>query len=152
MKRIKWIAICLALVLLAGCAPAITVTNNTSFPVRAIVSSGKTRNVLSPSPGYSSTAEATEGPYRVTVIPDAEWIEYAKTIRAYLNDRLAHADQLTGPELLEVIRRLKEIATRMQQYEQAGGGASCSGKINEEGGGLVTVSLGANGALVVVCR
>ncbi len=152
MKRIKWIAICLALVLLAGCAPMITVQNDTSFPVRAIVRSGKTTDVLSPSPGYSSTAEVTEGPYRVTVVPDAEWVEYAKTTRAYLNDQLAHADQLTGPQLLEVIRRLKEIATAMQQFEQAGVGASCSGKITEEGGGLVTVTLGANGALVVVCQ
>ena len=154
MKRMKWIAIILAAALLAGCAPTITVTNQTTFPVRAIGTSKGTRNVLSPSPGESSIAEVSEGPYRVTVIPDAEWIEYAKLTRKVLNDQLANADKLTGPQLLDVIARLKDIAQRMAQYEQAAGTSnSCGGNITEENGGaLVVISQDAVGALVVSCR
>ncbi len=154
MKRMKWIAMILAAALLAGCAPTITVTNQTTFPVRAIVTSKGTRNVLSPSPGESSTAEVNEGPYRVTVIPDAEWIEYAKLTRKVLNDQLANADKLTGPQLLDVIARLKDIAQRMAQYEQAAGTSnSCGGKITEEStGALVIISQDAVGTLVVSCK
>lgn len=154
MKRLKWIAVILAAALLVGCAPTITVTNETSFPVRAIVASKGARNVLSPSPGESSFAEVTEGAYRVTVIPDAEWIEYAKLTRQVLNDQLANADKLTGPQLLDVIARLKDIATRMAQYEQAAGtSSSCGGNITEDNGGaLVVISVDAVGALVVSCR
>ncbi|MBM3181081.1 MAG: hypothetical protein FJZ86_12090 [Chloroflexi bacterium] len=154
MKRMKWIALILAAALLVGCAPTVTVSNTTSFPVRAIVRSG-TSSVLSPSPGESSSAEVTEGAYRVTVIPDAEWIEYAKLTRQVLNDQLAHADQLTGPQLLDVIRRLKEIALQMQAFEQAAGaGTSCGGKLGGEGAdsAFVTVTQDASGALVVTCR
>lgn len=154
MKRMKWIAVILAAALLVGCAPTVTVTNTTSFPVRAIVASKGTRNVLSPSPGESSTAEVVEGAYRVTVIPDAEWVEYAKLTRQVLNDQLANADQLTGPQLLDVIARLKDIATRMAQYEKAAGtSSSCGGNLtSENNSGFVTISLDANGALVVICR
>ena len=154
MKRIKWAALYLSVgLLLASCAPMITVSNNTGFPVRAIVSSGGTSNVVSPSPGESSSVEAVEGPYRVTVIPDAEWIEYAKLTRQYLNDQLAHSENLTGPQLLEVIQRLKDIAQRMSQFEQAAGGAaSCAGSISEDGGGSVSVSSGVDGAMVIVCQ
>ncbi len=141
--------------LIAGCAPTVTVANDTTFPVRAIVASGKTRAVLSPSPGERSTAEVGEGPYTVTVIPDAEWIEYAKLTRKVLNDQLANADKLTGPQLLDVIRRLKEIAVQMQQYEQsAGSGGKCSGRVGGEGteAAFVTVSQAADGRLVVACK
>ena len=53
------------------------------------------------------------------MIPDAEWIEYARTTRKFLNDQLANADSLTGPQLLEVIRRLKNIAARIDQFQRA---------------------------------
>jgi hypothetical protein len=137
-------------ILLAGCAPLVTVENGTSFPVRVIVASGGKRVVVSPSPGENSTVDASEGAYQATVIPDAEWIEYAKLTRKVLNDQLAHADKLTGPQLLDVIRRLKEIAVQMQQYEQAAGSsASCGGKITEENSAAyVVVSASSSGTLV----
>jgi hypothetical protein len=154
MLRLKWIVIMLcSAAFLAGCAPSITVRNNTSFPVRVIVSSKGTRATVSPSPGESSTVEAAEGAYRATVIPDAEWIEWAKLTRKYLNDRLANSDQLTGPQLLEVIRRLKDVAQRMQQFEQAAGSsAACGGRLSEDSGGLVTVNADASGKLAISCR
>lgn len=143
----------LALVIV-GCAPTVTVANNTNIPVRAIVASGGVRNMLSPSPRESSTAEVTEGPYRVTVIADSEWIEYAKVLRKVLNDQLANADKLTGPQLLDLIRRLKEVAQQMAVYEQAAGSsASCSGRLtSEEGAGLAQVSQSPDGKLVVACK
>ncbi len=154
MKRIKFVPICFLIAgIIAGCAPAVIVQNEMSFPVRAIVVSGGRRDVLSPSPGESSSAEASEGPYNVTVIPDEEWVAYAKGVRQYLNERLANADGLTGPQLLDVIRRLKEIATKMNEFERAAGSSSrCSGTITSDGGGAVVVSTGASGSLVVTCK
>jgi hypothetical protein len=158
MNRLRLLALLGLIVaagLIAGCGPTVTVGNQTGFPVRAIVASGGTRVVLSPSPGEHSTADVGEGPYTVTVIPDAEWIEYAKLTRKVLNDQLANADKLTGPQLLDVIRRLKEIAAKMQAYERAAGsGSRCSGRVGGEGkeAAFVTVSQDAAGRLVVACK
>ncbi|MBI3915271.1 MAG: hypothetical protein HY327_13925 [Chloroflexi bacterium] len=139
---------------LTGCAPSLIVQNRTSFAVRVIIAGSAGTEVVSPSPGESSVAEMAVGSYRVTVIPDAEWIEYAKLTRKVLNDQLANSDQLTGPQLLEVIRRLKDIAIRMQQFEQAAASqAGCGGRISEDSGdGLVTISTASNGSLVASCR
>ena len=141
-------------ILLAGCAPIVTVENWTSFPVRVIVASGGKRVVVSPSPGENSTVDASEGAYQATVIPDVEWIEYAKLTRKVLNNQLANADKLTGPQLLDVIHRLKEIAVQMQQYEQAAGSsASCGGKLTEENSAAyVVVSASSSGTLVISCK
>jgi hypothetical protein len=154
MKRLLLIVIGTSLAaLVAGCAPMVVVENQTAIPVRAIVVASGQRTVVSPSPGESSWVETSEGIYRVTVIPDAEWIEYAKLTRKYLNDQLANSDKLSGPQLLDVIRRLKDVAVRMQQFEGAADStASCSGRISEDKSAVVMISLAANGKLTVVCR
>lgn len=154
MKQIKLAMVCMAVAgFVVGCAPAIFVQNNTGFPVRAVVTTGGRRGVLSPSPGESSATDASEGPYTVTVIPDAEWIEYAKLTRRFLNEQLANSDNLTGQQLLDVIRRLKSIAEQMQQFERAAGrGSSCGGAVTSDGGGIVTISADASGALAVTCK
>lgn len=153
MKLLRAMAIVLSAAILAGCAPSITVQNNTRIPVRAIVTSRGGNAVLSPSPGESSNAEVGEGRYTVTVIPDAEWIAYAKQVRQYLNDQLANSDRLTGAQLLDVIRRLKDIAEKMQQYEQAAGaGARCSGTVTSETDAVAQIAIGAGGALTVSCQ
>ncbi len=159
MKRSKTLrsGMLILAALLTACAPVVTVENKTTFPVRAIVSMpGGIRQVLSPSPGYSSSAEGTEstGAYRVTVIADSEWIEYARLKRKVLNDALANSDQLSGPQLLEVIRQLKEVAEAMQRFEQAaGGGASCGGRLTEKVSmGLAEVVQTPDGQLVVTCK
>jgi len=140
-------------ILLASCEPTITVANNTQIMVRVVVRTGGRTEVVSPSPGESSTVEAAEGGYSVSVIPDAEWIEYAKLTRQYLNDQLANADKLTGPQLLDVIRRLKDIALRMQQYEQAAGSAArCGGRVTEDSLGFVVIRTAADGKLVASCK
>jgi hypothetical protein len=153
-KLIKFLAGCLALAAMAdSCVSGVTVSNQTSFEVRAVVSSGKKFSTISPSPGESSFAETGDGPYRVTVFPTQEWLDHAKATRAFLNEQLANADQLSGPQLLEVVRRLKDIALKIKQFEDAAQNtARCSGKITADGGGSVTVSTAADGSLKVVCR
>ena len=146
-------ALLLAAFAVAGCAPSIVINNQTSFPVRVVVSSGGKSEVFSPSPGESSTAEAAEGPYGVYVIPDDEWLAYAKATRKYLNDQLANADNLSGPQLLDVIRRLKEIATRIASFERAAGsGYGCSGSVSSDKDGIVNISARPDGTIVASCK
>ena len=143
-----------ALSLLDSCSPDVVVSNTTNIPVRVTVSSGGKSDVLSPSPHESSATEAAEGPYSAVVISDAEWIAYAQLVRNDLNQQLANSDKLTGPQLLSVVQRLKDIAAKMDQYNKAAkAGAKCSGQITAQGsGGAVTVSSGANGELVIACK
>ena len=153
MLRLQIVIVVLAgLLRLDGCSPTVTVQNSTRFAVRVVVSSGGQTEVLSPSPGESSAAEVSEGPYRVTAIPDAEWITWAQLTRKDLNEQLANSDKLSGPQLLNVIQRLKTIAARMQEYEKAGLGASCGGTVTQDSGGVATVSLGADGKIVASCK
>lgn len=153
MQRTHWIGFGVtACILLAGCAPSLVVSNTTQFPVRVVIASGGTSQVVSPSPGESSGAEVSEGPFRATVIPDEEWIAYARDTRAFLNKQLADSENLSGPQLLTVVQRLKDIALRMRQYEQAAGTtASCEGNITQDGGGAVEVRTGEAGVLVIAC-
>lgn len=144
-----WIA---AAALVTGCSPTLTVNNNTRFAIRAVVSQEGSSDVLSPSPGESSSVDARPGTYSVTAIPDQEWIEWAKLTRKALNDQLADSDRLTGAQLLDVINRLKDIATKMTEFQAAAGSsASCSGTTDEEHDSWATVSAAANGSLSVVC-
>lgn len=153
-RRMSFLALSVIVILLAGCAPFVVVENRTTVAVRVVVTSSTGSEVVSPSPGESSSVQVAEGSYQVSVIPDAEWIEYAKLTKKVLNDQLANSDKLTGPQLLEVIRRLKDIAARMQDYERAAGSAArCDGKISGDGGDvLVTISASSSGALVATCR
>jgi hypothetical protein len=153
MKRPKLLVACLLFgVLLAACGPSITVTNNTKFPIRAVVTTSSGSDVVSPTPGNSSAVDADVGNYTVTAIPDADWVAYAQSVRQFLNDQLAHSDSLTGPQLLQVVQRLKDIAKQMQQFQAAAGkGSSCTGAITENGGGTVNVGQAADGSLVVSC-
>jgi hypothetical protein len=146
-----------AAILIAGCAPGIVIQNNAPFPVRAIVQAGGMTEVFSPSPGESSYAEVREGRYTATVIPDAEWIEYARATRQYLNDQLAHSDNLTDPQLLDVIRRLKDMSVRMEQFQQAAassavGSASCFGAVSTEADGSVVVTSTDDGRILIDCK
>jgi hypothetical protein len=155
VNRIKLrLVLVVSLALLSDCGgPSVTVQNNTKFLVRAVVTSGGGSQVLSPSPGESASADVGEGVYSATVIPDTDWVEYAKLTRKVLNDRLANADNLTGDQLLDVVRRLKDIAAAMQQFEQAASSSGkCDGSVSQDGGGVVTVSTASDGSLVVSCK
>jgi hypothetical protein len=141
-------------VLVAGCAPYVSIHNGTTFAVRVVITTSEGSQVFSPSPGEDSTADATEGTYTVTVVPDAEWITWAKATRAYLNERIANSESLTGPQLLDVVQRLKDIAAKMQSYANASGGsaAGCGGTVTANSDGLVTITQAADGTLVATCR
>jgi hypothetical protein len=138
----------------AGCGPAAVVENRTGFAVRAIVTTNDGGfEVLSPSPGESSIADVSEFAYRVSVTPDQDWINHAKLTRQYLNDRLANAANLSGPQLLEVIQRLKDIAAQMKQFKSAGGTSpGCTATISSGGNGNAVISTDPNGGLVVACH
>ncbi len=152
-KRVLIAFMILMLALIVGCGPAIIVENKTGFVVRVVVTSSDGTEAVSPSPGESSAVEVSEGAYTASAIPDAEWVEYAKITRKLLNDQLANSQNLSGEQLLDVIRRLKDIAAKMQAFEQAaGGGASCRGSVSSESGGTVIVSQGADGKLAITCR
>jgi hypothetical protein len=153
MKRIILIiALLLVAMILAGCAPVVTVQNNTKFEVTVFISGPEGPEVLSPSPGESSSAEIPLGNYMVTVVPAQQWLDYAKATRQYLNSQLANAQNLTGPQLLVVVQRLKDISARIQQYEStAGKGSYCAGKLTEQSDGIVVVTTAADGSLVVSC-
>jgi len=54
--------------------------------------------------------------------------------------------------VLEVIRRLKDIAARIKQYEGAGGSASaCNGTVSAEKDGLIRAAVGSDGKLQPTC-
>ncbi len=153
----NWLVVIVALFALqetvTSCGgPTVTVENQTKFPVRVIISTGGNSQVLSPSPGESSTADASEGPYGAGVVPDEEWIAYAKEQRKFLLDQFANYENLTGDQLRDVVARLKDIAARMDAYQKAGQGTGCSGAVTSEHDGLVQVSTGPDGKLVVVCK
>ena len=86
-------------------------------------------------------------------LPAAEWLDDAKTARKLPNDRLADSGNLSGPHLLGVIKQLKDIAARIQQFEKAAGaGASCAISVGSNHDASVVVSLGTDGKLVVSCQ
>jgi hypothetical protein len=158
MKRIGLLLVGLgAAILTAGCAPGIVIQNNAPFTVRAILVVGGQSQVLSPSAGGSSYAEVGSGSYQATVIPDAEWIEFARGTRQYLNEQLANSGALTGEQLLDVIRRLSDIAIAMDRFERAArssavGAASCSGAVSTEADGSVVVTTTEDGRILIECK
>ncbi|MEP7355689.1 MAG: hypothetical protein ABI847_00455 [Anaerolineales bacterium] len=153
---IRLVAGCLALAAMAdSCGPTVTIENKTSFEISAIIGNKGTETVLSPSPGESSYAVVQQDAYVVTVIPKDEWLTHAKATRQFLNDQLANPDQLTGPQLLEVVKRLKDIALRMKAFEDAakGGDASCVGILDDQhSAAVVTVTSLPDGKLKAACK
>jgi hypothetical protein len=152
--------------ILAGCNPTITVANHTSFDVRIIVKYPGGDEALAPSAGNQSSVEVNDGAYSITAFPDEEWIAWAKTTRKVLNDRLADPEHLTGPQLLDVVQRLKDVASKMQDYESitgpppAGSPGSaewahrtwCYGDIPKDGDGALVTITASSDRLTAVCH
>ena len=160
--HVQWFALSIFLLFLmqeaTSCdsgGPTITIKNNTQFPVRVIVAQSRSQTV-SPSPGESSevTGEEDNGVYTVTAIPDAQWLDYAKTKRKVLNDELANSQNLSGQQLLQVVNDLKEIAAQMQAFGRVGAGAVCVGDYTktESHNGVVQISQASDGSLVAACK
>ena len=153
-RLLKILAGFLALAALAdSCSPGITVNNETTFAVRAIVRTGDKLQTASPAPGGSAYVEGQPGPYTVTIIPDDDWLKYAQLVRKDLNEQLANSQNLSGEKVLQLVTRLKDIAAKMKAFQDAGVGTSCSATITNEGGhGEVTVKTLANGEFYVTCK
>lgn len=152
MSRLMLALLFGVVVLALGCAPAVTVNNKTTFPIRVMVRNGGSIQWVSPSPSESSSVEVGEGLYFATAIPDAEWTTYATAKRRYLNEQLANSQNLSGAKLLEVIQQLKEIAAQMQKFaEAADSNARCSGRVTEDATDTVTVTSGVDGKLRIAC-
>ena len=110
-------------------------------------------DVVSPSPGELSRG-SRRGQHTASVVTDAEWIEYAKLTRKDLNDQLANSDNLSGTQSLSVVQRLKDIAQRMKQFQDAAGVARgpCAGRVSSDSNGVVAVAIGTSGKLVISCN
>jgi hypothetical protein len=156
-RRILLVFIGLAAVLLAACAPTITVSNNTAVPVRVMVMPpGGSRQVVSISANESIGVEyAEKGFYTAVVIKDQQWIEYTKQKRDYLTQRLQNPQNLSQEEVKEITQQLKEIQKQISAFESSPEpGSACSSKVDPEAdtSGLVNISQGADGALLAVCQ
>ncbi len=150
-------------VVFAGCAPSITVENRTPFDVRVIVNTPAGDETVAPTSGNNSEVAALEGRYNVTAFLDEEWIAWAKASRKGLNDSLADSSHLSGPQLLNVVQRLKDIAGRMQAYESTAGPPTgetprewvrrtwCSGEIPKDSDGATVTITTRYDRLVATC-
>jgi len=147
------VVVFLTAVVLGGCAPTITVHNNTTIPVRVVITHSGGSETFAPSPGESSNGDLTEGTYRVVAIPDAAWVDYAKLTRQDLNQQIANSQNLSGQKLLDLVQRLKDIAKRMDEMQRAAGSTgACGGKVKEDSAAAAEISIGPSGQLVVACK
>jgi hypothetical protein len=142
-----------AVLALAACGPSVTVQNSTTLPVRVVITGPNGAETFAPSPHESSTTDVGEGHYTVVVVPDADWLPYAQQTRDFLNQQLANSQNLTGPQLLDLVQRLKDIAARMAQMQSAAGhSASCSGNVTGDNSAVATISVGITDTLTLSCR
>jgi hypothetical protein len=146
--------IILAAACIVGCAPMVTVENKSDTPVRVVLSGPNGRQILSPAPGNTTAGEVAVGEWRVTVIPDDEWREYALDTRDDLVERLKNPDDLSRAEVAETLDRIKEVSEQLEQFERAASdeSPSCSGTMaQEEMTASATITQNDDGSFEVVC-
>jgi hypothetical protein len=149
-SRLLFIMGCLLLlVFLTACEPGVSVMNETTIEIRVLVTSGGRSSVVSVTPGESSNVEAT-GSFVAAVIPSEEWNQNMTILRNYLQEKMKNKNDLTGPQIQEVMKKLQEVEKQLQTYQKASGSA-CSGVVPEGELGYVTVTQAADGPLVVQC-
>ena len=150
MKRPALLLAALVLVIM-GCSPSITVSNGAGFPIRAIVTGEEgARNVHLVSPSETVNGDVPDGAYAVTVVPDADWVEYAQSLRERLEERLV-APSLTSADVNEVVARLAEIAARLRSFEREAGSASCRGTVAADAIATAEIFIESDGSLTVIC-
>ena len=139
--------------LVAGCSPSLSVSNGTSFQVRAIVTGeGGSRNVHLVRAGQSSAGDVPEGAYSVTIVPDGPWVEAARATRDALVGRLQKPDQLGPDGVADVLRELDALSASLRTLEGAADGeARCLGSIPIDGVGTADITVGDDGRLRVSC-
>ena len=152
MTRLPALVLGAFVLALAACSPSVTVGNTAPFPVRAIViGEDGTRNVHLVLPGVTVNGDVPEGPYVVTIVPDAQWLEYAQALRGRLVDRLVGAPDLSGAALTEIAARLAEIGPRLRAFERAAGGATCRGTLQADAIATAEIVIRSDGSLGVTC-
>ena len=151
MKR-HFIAVAAVVLALAACSPSVTVSNGAGFPVRAIVTGEEgARNVHLVSPAETVNGDVPDGAYTVTVVPDADWVAYAQTLRDRLEERLVNAPSLTSADVNEIVARLAEIAARLRAFEREAGSASCQGIVAADAIATAEIVVESDGSLTVIC-
>lgn len=154
-KHLLLISLCALLVLfLSSCAPLLRIENETTLGVKALVSiPGSMRQLVTVEPMNDAGLDTIGiGKYIVVVIPDKDWLEYARLQARVLNDLLTGSPNLSPQQANDIKTKLKEIHTALEQYEKAKSGAACSGKLDSEGFNLATISQDASGNLAISCK
>lgn len=145
-------AVLLAVLVIAGCSPSLSVSNATSFEVRAIVlGEGGTRNVHLVRPGQVSSGDTPEGEYSVAIVPDQAWTAAVRESRAALLRQLDRPE--LGPtEVQAILRELDALHAKLAAFDaEAATGARCTGTVPADGVGIAEVSLEPDGRLIVRC-
>jgi hypothetical protein len=145
-------AVLIAVLMLAGCSPSLSVGNATSFEVRAIVlGEGDTRNVHLVRPGQTSSGDVPEGEYSVAIVPDQEWTAAARETRENLLRSLGRPE--IGPtEVQAILRELDALHAKLAAFDaEAAIGAHCTGTVPADGVGVADVSIEPDGRLIVRC-
>jgi hypothetical protein len=146
---------CIGLLALAvvGCSPSLSVSNATTFEVRAVVTGeGGTRNVHLVRPGQASIGDIPEGEYSVVVVPDQAWGAAARATRDVLARQLARPGPLAPDQVAAILRELDALHAQIAAFEaEAATDARCSGTVPADGIGAAEVSIGSDGRLVVRC-
>ena len=145
--------IMLAALLVAACSPSVTVSNATSFQVRAIVTGEDgTRNVHVVRAGGSAAGDVPEGSYAVTIVPDQAWTEAARSTRDALVRELDAPGEL-GPDSVDtILRELAALDERLAALSSdAAGGTRCDGSVAPDAVAHADVTVESGGTLRVTC-
>ena len=90
-------------------------------------------------------------PFSITIVPDADWVAYALTLRERLESRLADPSNLTPSDVTEIVARLVEIAARLRAFDRATGVATCRAKVAADAIAVAEIVVGSDGRLSVTC-
>jgi hypothetical protein len=142
--RLRWLAVGLLGLAAVACGPSLTVTNRTEFAVRVFVTADLNLDVVSPSPGESSSLDFVGGSFTATVIFDEEWVNLLRSRRDTLNNLVAGVSsgerQISLDELesaMATIRTLNATLASIQNNRP-----TCAGKVNpgsEDSVGVIEV-------------
>jgi hypothetical protein len=144
----------IAAALLAGCGPYVTLENKTDVGIKFITNVGGEQSATSVFPGETSSATGSDyGSYSISVIPNEDWLAWARDFTNALSDQLKHGRDLTPEDVQRITRNLATIREQMAQFEKLAkdAGATCSGKTSDEKSSVVTVTRSDDGKLIVTC-
>jgi hypothetical protein len=145
--------------LVVGCGPSLTVENKTEFAIHVTVRTSKGVDVVSPSPGESSSVDFEGGNFSAVAFLDQEWVNYMTSSRDTLNNLIAGVAsgqrRIDRDELEAVLTTLRTLNSRIATIQGITGEApSCSGSFNssnESGGAVIEITYGVDNRLYAFC-